>query len=564
MHASHSHSAQSLESASWPKDSTSYAGLASPTNHDEPMMSPQPSTSYAAAAAAPPTPRPAAPTAPQREPPTTAPATATGPSQPAPRSSYPPLVVECLPNWTRHFEALRRILGHAPNARPLGRGMRFLPKSAEEFRAVQRYLTEAAAQDSAISWYCYSPASEIPTKVAIRGLPLETPTEEVVAALGALGFPAEAARALPPPRGKHGCTYYVRLAHMSQEELRELFATTELLNMPQVTVEAWRGGSKPPQCHRCQLFSHNSVNCHRPFRCVRCAGPHSVRDCTRSREEPPTCANCGQNHAANDRRCSFYKREARRRGIAIPPPPPRASAGRQQQKRGTTTAPTTAPPPTSATVPPTTTAPSASTAAPPTTSTARTTAQSAAHPTTLVAAANPPTERGQPVQGRRKRKRNRIPRPRRTEPTAASTPQPRQTRVVTANTEPPSAGPTQTTQMPPTQRTAVPNVETGNEPPVENSEQRRAQRFAPRFSQPPTVPPTSTPRFVRQSTQAPSAAPMASQQTQGEEQTNPDLMAIVRVVMEAIMTGLTTYLQGQGVIPAITAGMAVLARLHSY
>nr|XP_034826944.1 uncharacterized protein LOC117984436 [Maniola hyperantus] len=536
MHGIHSHSAQSLESASWPKDSTSYAGLASPTSRDVPMLSPQPSTSYAAAAAAPRTPchspPPAAPTAPQRSSPTTVPAAAMDSSQPAPLSSYPPLVVECLPNWTRHFEALRGVLGHAPNARPLGRGMRFLPKSAEEFRAVQRYLTQAAAQDSTISWYCYSPASEIPTKVAIRGLPLETPTEEVVAALRVLGFPAEAARAIPPPRGKHGCTYYVRLAHMTQDELKDLYEVTELLYMPQVTVEAWRGGTKPPQCHRCQTFSHNSVNCHRPFRCVRCAGPHPVRDCTRSRDDPPTCANCGQSHAANDRRCSYYKREARRRGIILPPPPPRATAGHPQQRRVTTV------PPASATAPPATTAPSATTTAPSTTNAAPTTTQSTTHPTTLTAEANPPTQRGQPLQGRRMRKRNRIPRPRHTEPTAASTPQPRQTRVTTATAQQPTV---ESVQMPSTQRPEAPNIETRNEMPAGNSEQMRFQRTAPRFTQPHLsrpAPPMTVPRAAGQPAQAPPSASSATQQTQGEAQTNPDFMAIVRVVMEAIMTGI--------------------------
>ncbi|XP_034839858.2 uncharacterized protein [Maniola hyperantus] len=301
-----------------------------------------------------------------------------------------------------------------------------------------RSLEEVLPPPTGLAWHCYSPAAEIPTKVAIRGLPLETPTEEVVAALRALGFPAEAARALPPPRGKHGCTYYVRLAHMTQEELRELYATTELLYMPQLTIEAWRGGSKPPQCHRCQLYAHNSVNCHRPFRWVRCAGPHPVRDCTRSRDDPPICANCGQNHAANDRRCSHYKREARRRGIAVPPPPPRAPVGREPPRRGTAAPPTAAqntamaPPPQAQEPPASTAASSAPTAAP---TTGATMAQDNTRPTTLTATANRPIERGQPLP--RRRKRNRTARPRRAEPAAASTPQPRQMRDATGPAQEP-------------------------------------------------------------------------------------------------------------------------------
>ncbi|CAH2088470.1 unnamed protein product [Euphydryas editha] len=52
----------------------------------------------------------------------------------APRSGYPPITAECLPNWTLHFDNIRQRLGHAPNACPLGKRVRFLPGSIEEFR----------------------------------------------------------------------------------------------------------------------------------------------------------------------------------------------------------------------------------------------------------------------------------------------------------------------------------------------------------------------------------------------------------------------------------------------
>ncbi|CAH2085254.1 unnamed protein product [Euphydryas editha] len=137
---------------SWPRDSTSYAALASMVVESRP---PTPTAgpsgvSYAAMAAA------ASPRRQTAEPPATQPAAA---ARTTPRSGYPPITVENLPNWTRHFGNLRGILGHAPNARPLGKGVRFLPKSSEEFRAIQKYLTEAMNQDNTITWYCYSPSA---------------------------------------------------------------------------------------------------------------------------------------------------------------------------------------------------------------------------------------------------------------------------------------------------------------------------------------------------------------------------------------------------------------------
>ncbi|CAH2094955.1 unnamed protein product, partial [Euphydryas editha] len=282
----------------------------------------QPTTSYAKVAAKPPSP-------PKQQ--ASQPVAATRAT--THRSPYPPLVVECLPNWTKHFKALKEKLGHIPNARPFGKGVRFLSKTEEEFRKVQSYLVSAAAKDPAISWYCYSPTNELPTKAALRGLPADTPPEEIVKALQEHGFPAQRARPIPPKKGRPGCLFYIQLAHLPQEELAKLYAIEELLNMPGLILEAWRGRTGPSQCHRCQAFGHSSANCHRPQKCVRCAGEHNAGDCTRRRDEPPTCANCAQSHTANDRRCVVFKREARKRGQTVAPPLPAAKPALHQSSK---------------------------------------------------------------------------------------------------------------------------------------------------------------------------------------------------------------------------------------
>ncbi|CAK1550574.1 unnamed protein product [Leptosia nina] len=107
---------------------------AAPTSSAEPATTIDAPRSFAQLAAAPAAGRRPASPLPQTSTATTAAAAAT------PR--YPPLIVEVLPEWTTHFRALRDRLGHAPNARPFGRGVRFSPKYGEEYRTVQRYLTE--------------------------------------------------------------------------------------------------------------------------------------------------------------------------------------------------------------------------------------------------------------------------------------------------------------------------------------------------------------------------------------------------------------------------------------
>ncbi|RVE41206.1 hypothetical protein evm_014144, partial [Chilo suppressalis] len=191
---------------------------------------------------------------------------------------YPPIVVEKLPNWPTHFAEIKRLLGHTPNARPFKAGVRFTPKSDNEFRSIQRYLVAASEQNSEITWFCYAPQEDKPIKVAIRGIPADTNPQQITETLEERGFPVTYVRSIRGKRGRPGCIFHAQLDHMPREELARLYATDELLGMPGVIIEAWRPRAGPAQCHRCQAFGHNSANCHRPKKCLRCAGDHAAAD----------------------------------------------------------------------------------------------------------------------------------------------------------------------------------------------------------------------------------------------------------------------------------------------
>ncbi|XP_049886979.1 proline-rich protein 36-like [Pectinophora gossypiella] len=98
------------------------------------------------------------------------------PLAPASRK-VPPIVVDQLPNWPHHFRQLREMLGHAPNARPYGKGVRFMARTEGEFRLYQSYLTNLE-RASGLSWFAYAPPAERSLKLAILGLPANTnPTD---------------------------------------------------------------------------------------------------------------------------------------------------------------------------------------------------------------------------------------------------------------------------------------------------------------------------------------------------------------------------------------------------
>ncbi|XP_072948725.1 uncharacterized protein [Epargyreus clarus] len=276
------------------------AGVSRPpyaANPDRPATPETATASTSAPPAAPPQPQPSTST--EAATPTAAPSA----------GRYPPLIVEKLPNWHQHLKVLKEQLGRTINARPFGQGVRFSPKDAGEYRLIQSYLTDLEARER-ISWYTYSLPKEQSLKVAIRGLPSDTDPQDIMEELRDLGYSPEYARAIRARRGRPGCIHLAILKR-TEDLIPGIYAVRELLCMPGIKIEAWRGKKGPAQCHRCQQFRHSSHNCHRHLACVRCGEQHAAHQCPRPREQPATCANCGGPHPANHTACPVFRREAR-------------------------------------------------------------------------------------------------------------------------------------------------------------------------------------------------------------------------------------------------------------
>ncbi|GBP21150.1 Nucleic-acid-binding protein from transposon X-element [Eumeta japonica] len=91
--------------------------------------------------------------------------------------------------------------------------------------------------------------------------------------------------------------------------------------MPGITIEGWRGREGPPQCYRCQTLGYSSVNYHRPQRCVRCVEGHIAADCTRPRDQGPTCANCQGPHPLTGGARFFERWHVSEGAKSLPPLP---------------------------------------------------------------------------------------------------------------------------------------------------------------------------------------------------------------------------------------------------
>ncbi|KAF9439837.1 hypothetical protein P691DRAFT_627336, partial [Macrolepiota fuliginosa MF-IS2] len=117
-----------------------------------------------------------------------------------------------------------------------------------------------------------------------------------------------------------------------------LIGRTLFLNGGTVTIRGAKAHTGTPQCQRCWKWGHTTGTCRHPaIRCPTCSGLHtqanhrSIAGCCRGNPKasppiPPTpadapcshvrpCINCSNPHAANDRRCPYWRHHFNRAWI---------------------------------------------------------------------------------------------------------------------------------------------------------------------------------------------------------------------------------------------------------
>lgn len=61
------------------------------------------------------------------------------------------------------------------------------------------------------------------------------------------------------------------------------------------------------QCKKCQSFGHTHNFCSKDPRCVKCAGMHDTKNCTKLKVDKVQCIHCGLDHPASYRGCLIAK-----------------------------------------------------------------------------------------------------------------------------------------------------------------------------------------------------------------------------------------------------------------
>jgi hypothetical protein len=199
-----------------------------------------------------------------------------------------------------------------------------------------------------VEYHTYALSKTNGQRFVIRGLPKTTDPTDIAAELTALGFATKIVVQLGFTRDGVRTQYALFAATLEATPGKPPvdLSTITRLQRCVVTTEAPLFNRGPGQCHRCQRVGHATAFCRRAMNCVRCSGAHLVADCPAPRGDDAVlkCCNCGGNHVASYRGCSYLLR-AKEASTARP----HNTTGWTQQASTTVTATTQPPPPATAT-----------------------------------------------------------------------------------------------------------------------------------------------------------------------------------------------------------------------
>lgn len=229
-------------------------------------------------------------------------------------NSIPPIFLLNQGDWKKHSSQLRQI-SNSLSARILGNSIKLCPKDEDAYRNLTRYL-----QENKVEFHTYSIKTIANTiKVVLRGLPIDTPPEDIQQELVSLNFKVKGVHQLSKNGNK--MPLFLVICEIEKQDINNLYNVKDLLTY-QIRVEGFQlRGPKINQCFKCQRFGHSSLHCYNKPRCVKCPSDHPEKDCKKQEADQPYCVNCeAYGHPANYRGCGSYRKILQARFQTNSPP----------------------------------------------------------------------------------------------------------------------------------------------------------------------------------------------------------------------------------------------------
>ncbi|GFY23236.1 probable RNA-directed DNA polymerase from transposon X-element [Trichonephila clavipes] len=196
----------------------------------------------------------------------------------AKRPRIPPFFISPKGDW-RQLVALAKLIAPSFQSQMSGRFLKVTVADDVDYRALSHWL-----ESSGVEFKSFMLKQDRPVKVVLRGLPFNTEPEDIKTEIEAEGFKVLKISQMKNYRTKAPMPlFYLQIQNGA--DAAKIYDFTELFGT-RIEVKPFDRGNKVNQCWRCQGWFHSSEVCHLPPRCVKCAGPHSAKDCTLPFEAP--------------------------------------------------------------------------------------------------------------------------------------------------------------------------------------------------------------------------------------------------------------------------------------
>ncbi|GFT50080.1 nucleic-acid-binding protein from transposon X-element [Trichonephila clavipes] len=216
------------------------------------------------------------------------------PDTAAPRKKHhvPPITIDNVSNQTGLLKHLQSLTNLKLEAKLIATKLRIYPQTAYAYHLIRKYVNENNLES-----FTYILPEEKKLRLVIRALPTDMSPVKIIGSLAEKNINVNECHIMTSKKtGKEMPLFLITLDKTEQN--RVAYHVTNIGYM-KVKVEALRSKYGPPQCSRCQGFFHSSRFCTRAPRCLKCAGAHLAKECTKQIEQKPKCCLCEGDHPAS-------------------------------------------------------------------------------------------------------------------------------------------------------------------------------------------------------------------------------------------------------------------------
>ncbi|GFW18319.1 nucleic-acid-binding protein from transposon X-element [Trichonephila clavipes] len=190
----------------------------------------------------------------------------------------PPITIDNVDQSSQLLKKLQAITKQKMRGKIIGKGLRVYPETPEAYQAIRRYV-DAEKLES----FIHQLDGEKDLKAVIRGMPSNTPPQEIIDDLLTYGITVNVCHAMA--NRKTGMPMPLFLVILPRSDInRNIFNLTDLCYL-KIKVEPLRPKIGPAQCFRCHGLFHSSKFCTRN---PKCGQSHLSKNCDKPADTDAT------------------------------------------------------------------------------------------------------------------------------------------------------------------------------------------------------------------------------------------------------------------------------------